>query len=102
MRATQQGTRERQARLRGAILALVGRQQLTEEEIISELDHFASPARVKRQIAHLVGRSHITRVDRPDGTVVYEHWDLTMVRVRRHANKPRAYPHVRREPRKLA
>ncbi len=102
MRATQQGTRERQARLRGAILALVGRQQLTEEEIISELDHFASPGRVKRQIAHLVGRSHITRVDQPDGTVVYEHWDLTMHRVRALGEPDRRIGGVRRPPSRIA
>ena len=102
MRATQQGTRERQARLRGAILALVRRQRMTEQEIISELDHFASTARVKRQIAHLVGRSHITRVDQPDGTVVYEHWDLTMERVRALNDTGVRIRTVRREPSRVA
>lgn len=102
MRVTQQGTRERQARLRRAILALVGRQRMTEEEIISELDHFASPARVKRQVAHLVGRSHITRVDQPDGTVVYEHWDLTMERVRALNDTGVRIRAARREPSRIA
>lgn len=82
MRATQKSTRERQAQLRRAILDLVGRERMTEADIITELESVASTSRVKRQVAYLVGRSHITRVDLPDGTHVYEHWNLTMQRVR--------------------
>jgi hypothetical protein len=102
VRPTQETTRQRQARLRKAILALVGRQQLTEEQILDELDYLASPARIKRQIAHLVGRSHMTRIERPDGTVLYEHWDLTMQRVRALNSRTGSVRVPRRGPRIVA
>ena len=102
MRATQKSTRERQAQLRRAILDLVGRERMTEADIITELESVASTSRVKRQVAYLVGRSHITRVDLPDGTHVYEHWDLTMQRVRHIGGGETVKPRVRRQPKRVA
>lgn len=95
-------TVQRQARIRRAILNLLRRQQMTQDELIAELDYLATPARIKRQISHLVGRSHLTRIDRPDGTAVFEHWDLTMERVRHVKGANTVKPRVRREPRRVA
>lgn len=87
--------KDRQRRIRQVVIAQLRQRQMTFQELHLEVDHFASAAQLKRQLAHLVGRGHITAIgEGPDR--IYEHWDLTMVRVRRHRGSVVIKPRARR------
>jgi hypothetical protein len=80
-------------RLRKAMLAQLGRQQMTYEELADELDHIAARNVIRRELLRMVGQDLICSIETKGKHDVFETWDRALERVRgnrhRHTVKTR-------------
>ena len=80
-------------RLRRAILAQLGRQQMTFDELADELDHIAPRNIIRRELLRMVGQDLICSLETKGKYDLYETWDRALERVRgnryRHTVKTR-------------
>ena len=80
-------------RLRQAILAQLGRQQMTFEELADELDHISARNVIRRELLRMVGQDLICSLETKGKHDLFETWDRALERVRgsryRHTVKTR-------------
>jgi hypothetical protein len=80
-------------RLRKAMLAQLGRQQMTYEELADELEHIAARNVIRRELLRMVGQDLICSIETKGKHDVFETWDRALERVRgnrhRHTVKTR-------------
>lgn len=81
-------------RLRQAILAQLGHQQMTFDELADELDHICARNIIRRELLRLVGQDLVCSLERRgNDRDIFETWDRALERVRgnryRHTVKTR-------------
>lgn len=80
-------------RLRQAMLAQLGRQQMTFDELADELDHLAARNIIRRELLRMVGQDLVCSLETKDKYDLFETWDRALERVRgnrhRHTVKTR-------------
>lgn len=80
-------------RLRQAILAQLGHQQMTFDELADELDHIAPRNIVRRELLGMVREDLVCSLETKGKYDLYETWDRALERVRgnryRHTVKTR-------------
>ena len=69
-------------RLRRAILAQLGRQQMTFDELADELDHIAPRNIIRRELLRMVGQDLICSLERRGKQDIFETWTRAIERVR--------------------
>ena len=69
-------------RLRQAILAQLGRQQMTFDELADELDHIAPRNIIRRELLRMVGQDLICSLETKGKHDLFETWTRAIERVK--------------------
>jgi hypothetical protein len=78
-------------RLRQAILAQLGRQQMTFEELADELDHISARNIIRRELLRMVGQDLICSIETKGKYDVFETWERAIERVKAKNTGPRHF-----------
>ena len=69
-------------RIRGAIMAQLGRQQMTFDELADELDHIAPRNIIRRELLRMVGQDLICSLETKGKHDLFETWTRAIERVK--------------------
>lgn len=78
-------------RLRQGILAQLGRQQMTFDELADELDHLAARNIIRRELLRMVGQDLICSIETKGKYDVFETWERAIERVKAKNTGPRHF-----------
>lgn len=73
---------QQRRRLRRAILAQLGRQQMTCDELAAELDHIAERNQVRRELLRMVGQDLVCSLETKGKHDIFETWERAIERVK--------------------
>ena len=74
--------KQQRRRLRQAILAQLGRQQMTCDELAAELDHIAERNQVRRELLRMVGQDLVCSLETKGKYDIFETWERAIERVK--------------------
>ena len=94
--------KDKRKRLRAAILAQLGRQQMSAHELADELEHLAPYNQVRRELLNLVGKNLVCSLETKGKYDLYESWERAVERVRAKQHGPTVKPRATRPARHVA